>query len=577
MNHKYIALTIGPIIDSLLTARKTRELWAASYTFSYLMREITKVLEKQGTTIILPSTNNIDKQNKNGAGLYPDRIILQADISLDAVKITIQPVIQNFIDDIHERISTNTYAKYYDKDNAQLEIENPFTKKDVTDYLLQFFKLYAVEKTFDLAKDKEENIIFKTYSLLDTLELQDRIMPTEAIVDENKNSPYFQSSPKRIFWNKVNHSFLFKDGFIRKKRFDSLPEIATRELSNIDETHYDRIVGEEIEQYQDGDETAKKEDQAESKFMAEIKKHFAEEFKARHKYVAIVHADGDNVSKIIGTVGKLSENLNGDTNKGILKFSKVLLDYARESTEKIVDFGGAPVYMGGDDMLFFAPLTDNKSDKLKTILDLAKDLDDLFVNYFTPYIDEIKTKNKHLQKEGKKEIPIPSMSYGIAITYYKYPLYEARNQSFGLMEHVKNNVKEKNAINVTLLKHSGQNLSFLLKKKQGEVYRLANELINKKIDDSDFLNSFTYKLSTFQTILANIAHDKNRLEHFFKNYFNENYEQNQTFFKKLADLILEMSKESKKTNQKELEQEYFELLYGILRFIHFVRADDKDF
>lgn len=572
MNHKYIALTIGPIIDSLLTARKTRELWAASYTFSYLMREITEVLEKEGT-IILPSTDKIGDKNKHGAGLYPDRIILQTEKSLDDIKHIVKETIAAFITKVTKHIE----KKAYPKNEEKIKMPNSFINKGIENYFLQFFKLYAVEKTFNLAKDKDKNIIFKMYSLLDTLELQDRIMPTEAIVDENRNSPYFQSSPKRIFWNKVNRSFLFTDGFVEKKRFDSLPEIATRELRNIDETHYDRIVGEEIEQYQGGDETAKKEDQAESKFVAEIKKQFAEKFKARHKYVAIVHADGDNVSKIIGTVGKLSENLNGDTNKGILKFSKVLLDYARESTEKIVDFGGAPVYMGGDDMLFFAPLTDNKSDKLKTILDLAKDLDDLFVNYFTPYIDEIKTKNKHLQKEGKKEIPIPSMSYGIAITYYKYPLYEARNQSFGLMEHVKNNVKEKNAINVTLLKHSGQNLSFLLKKKQGEVYRLANELINKKIDDSDFLNSFTYKLSTFQTILANIAHDKNRLEHFFKNYFNENYEQNQAFFKKLADLILEMSKESKKTNQKELEQEYFELLYGILRFIHFVRADDKDF
>ena len=42
----YTALTIGPIYKTLANARHTRELWAGSYTFSYLMKQILrKILE----------------------------------------------------------------------------------------------------------------------------------------------------------------------------------------------------------------------------------------------------------------------------------------------------------------------------------------------------------------------------------------------------------------------------------------------------------------------------------------------------------------------------------------------------
>ncbi|CAA6823139.1 MAG: Unknown protein, partial [uncultured Sulfurovum sp.] len=35
---KYIALTIGPIVDTLSLGRKTSEVWMASYLFSSFMK-----------------------------------------------------------------------------------------------------------------------------------------------------------------------------------------------------------------------------------------------------------------------------------------------------------------------------------------------------------------------------------------------------------------------------------------------------------------------------------------------------------------------------------------------------------
>ncbi len=71
---KYIALTLGPIIKTLSLAKKTRELWGASYMFSYLMRGIVGELQKDPYKIngefIMPSIENIGYQSKVGHPCY---------------------------------------------------------------------------------------------------------------------------------------------------------------------------------------------------------------------------------------------------------------------------------------------------------------------------------------------------------------------------------------------------------------------------------------------------------------------------------------------------------------------------
>ena len=51
---KYIGLTIGPIAKTLHQARKTREIWGASYLFSYLMKKIIKKLKDKDVKFVLP-------------------------------------------------------------------------------------------------------------------------------------------------------------------------------------------------------------------------------------------------------------------------------------------------------------------------------------------------------------------------------------------------------------------------------------------------------------------------------------------------------------------------------------------
>ena len=52
---KYTGINIGPIVDTLSLARKPKELWAASYMFSYLMERILKAVKDKGLRIVSPA------------------------------------------------------------------------------------------------------------------------------------------------------------------------------------------------------------------------------------------------------------------------------------------------------------------------------------------------------------------------------------------------------------------------------------------------------------------------------------------------------------------------------------------
>ena len=70
---RYTAINIGPIIGTITMARKPRELWSASYLFSFLMECLIKELKVKEKTILSPAS--LDKVQK--VGLYPDRVFVE--------------------------------------------------------------------------------------------------------------------------------------------------------------------------------------------------------------------------------------------------------------------------------------------------------------------------------------------------------------------------------------------------------------------------------------------------------------------------------------------------------------------
>ena len=83
---KYIGLTIGPIYDTIVKAKKIKEIWLASYVFSYLMKKIVENF--QGYEILIPISHD-NSQNEQKTGNFPDRFIFKPENDDDFKKLKV--------------------------------------------------------------------------------------------------------------------------------------------------------------------------------------------------------------------------------------------------------------------------------------------------------------------------------------------------------------------------------------------------------------------------------------------------------------------------------------------------------
>lgn len=578
MHPTYLTLTTGPILDTLMSAQKTRELWAASYFFSYLMREIVKELKASHSDkvrIVLPATSMLDQTNYLGAGLYPDRVYLQVREGSESSALdTVWKVCEFVVESTGRKIARDLKrldGQFPNKVGKKSISRNPFNEEDCINCLRQFVKLYLAANEIPIGG----NIVFRLSSIADLMDLQPRILPLRQEVSFNSQSnsgsakfPVDQDnrSPLQRFFYLANWSFLFRDGFHakegekRKHGFDSLIEVGSRELGHLEPEIYREIIKEEIHNSRSDEEVTSLEPDEEV-IIGKFRRRITDDrghtlFQDYHKYTAIVHADGDNIGKIIAAVG---------TDPGeITAFSEALLAFAKEATEIVVSQGGAPIYMGGDDMLFLAPVctrTPGNKNQRTNLFNLIAKLDARFQALIIEKFESAIQEYFENQNTDESKRVFPSMSYGISIAFHKYPLYEAKDLSYKNLEKVKYKHPGKNAVSVTLLKHSGQNIPFLIPK-SGQVWKAFLEFVGKTNTNSSFLNSFTYKLSTLKPLLQPIAGNQERLKMFFQNNFNENYSANEEFYEALGAFIIALLQKEAKLNE--------ELLYGTLRFIHFI-------
>ncbi len=495
----YIALTIGPIFKTLSNAKKTKELWSGSYIFSYIMREIIRGF-KDTTTIVIPaidenlfdSTKKLKDDTYIGAGFFHDRFIFESKSEdSDKLKKLIDTILDDLASDINKHfekalhihnkklseVGDDTKKYYQDK---ILEI-NSIDKKEVTNFLKEYFQIYFLEK-------EAKNPIIELSPYLDMLELKQKVIPKEKI------------NYLTLFMQNVNNSFLKEDAFGKDSGgFDSLPFIATRELhSKLDDVTKKRIFEQELD---DG----------------EIYESLKEELpdgtlKTYHKYIAIVQADGDNVGKIIKELTEFDE------------FSNKLLEFAKSSNKIIKDYGGSVIYAGGDDLLFFAPIVREE----KHIFILLEEIRENFNKIFKKYIQAIEEK-------GDKEIP--SLSFGLSISYYKYPLYEALlTATEELFEFAK--VGEKDNIALKLLQHSGQYIKTTIyqSSKSYKEFKKLTELFLSLDEKKDILSSFHHTVRKLEDVLKAIGKDPKAVRNFFDNNFNEAH---QDKYKEFTDVLVE--------------------------------------
>ena len=583
----YFALTIGPIYETISSARTTREMWASSYLFSYFIRQLVDKFEQKGMEILLPSPAYVTHKNYHGAGIYPDRVIAKSTLKQKDVQDIIDKIIEKLSEDILKHFnSRHKVITHSFKVNATINQQD-----GILDYLNKYLRIYYLSKELD---ENTDNIINMLYPYLDAMELQPRILPAEKfpatiykrLLEIAASKASIQTSPLRLFTDLINGSFLIDDGLGTqeerkmnshdpKRHFNTMNEIATAELKYISKNRYaefEAAVQSEInETWQveiEKDRISEKEGKGEMETMQILRNNFQNEFKTYHNYMAIIHGDGDNVGKIIKNMTNVKvQNVKIGQEEALKAFSKMLTGYAVEATKIVADYGATPVYIGGDDLFFFAPVASiNKvTNQWMTILDLIAELDELFNSLI---------RDQTIYDWGLAADRKPSLSFGISITYRKFPLYEARNMSYSLMKYSAKEELGRNAVATTLLKASGHDISFGFSKKNPFVFEKIRELIHARVDTKEnFINSITYKLESLKKVIIPISGDAERVKNFFKNNFNENYKANVSFYESLEEFIVMLADQ----NSPSVLNDYnYDLLYGTLRFIHFLRSNEKE-
>lgn len=505
MNNKnlYIALTLGPIGRISSYAEDTKGIWASSYLFVYLAKKIIRPMYEE-RDFLLPQWAPAGCKNKDmrmfdpqsGAGLCPDHYIFRAE---EGDFDTLARICDNVY-----RETAGLISKTINKDQGKVEA-----------FLRRSIKIYFCEHEFD-AGTTEQGIVEECNRMLNAMECED-ICPSQ----EEEN--YFKT-----FFAEVNNSFLTQDAYGDKEN-----EKDPRLIKTIFEYSAGELAGR-------SDNDLVKVASGENPMPKEVRPY--------HKYIAIVKADGDNMSKML-------QAIYNDSQHTIHDLDRQLLEYNLKIGGLIRLFGGVPIYIGGDDLLFFAPVMYNG----ETIFQLLKSIDDTF--------------NEYMKAVGVAAVP--TLSFGLSMTYYKFPMFEAKDKAEALLAEAKSSSGNKNRIVWSLQKHSGQTIDGVMEKASTEMYADIQELINDgiaKLPDDEWLSSVVYWLDKEQDILTTVIKKPNMLQAYIDNNFNEGLHKGskEDVLTRIKNFL---EKHMLTLSGREARLSVLRTLYASLRFVIFIKKE----
>lgn len=283
--------------------------------------------------------------------------------------------------------------------------------------------------------------------------------------------------------------------------------------------------------------------------------------KSYHNYVCIVQADGDSMGKV---VSNLPDGL-------LPEISKALMSFGENASRLISDYGGLPIYAGGDDLLFIAPVWGGK-DAPKHIFRLLEELDVAYA----PIIKKV----DELLKDANEEAIHTSMSYGVSITYYKYPLYEAwKIANEQLFQKAKTKFgKSKNAIAWKIQKHAGSTYEGGFSKNNKALHDSFGNILQMITSDT-LVAAVAHKIRSGENILALLQHSEqldNRLKAFFDKII-DTADKDKTaidYIEAVRKLIIQLYGS---LDNKEIEDisALVSNAYGMLRTAKFINGEEE--
>lgn len=535
----YTALTIGPIYDTFTQAKLTRSIWAASYFFSLFARKVLEQAIQQNWKVLLPFSEEV-KKSGHGAGLYADRLYFK-DKTREELQKLVNDVITFFVVDM---LGNNTKLT----ENEVRNFLKNFLNTHIVEISLTDEELNEIKESRDEEGTSNNSVLRILNNLLDNKELNKRYVFN---FENNYLIDYFS-----VKWNE--NTALKTDAFgeFKDRHFKSIGEIATEDLS--ENNDYKKVLMKDFRN-------------VETEFIKELSKITQKNDKGKdisivqdyHKYYAVLYADGDNIGALLNKVANSDEQLK--------TFSKKLFEFGLRAEKSIADYGGSPIYLGGEDILAFLPIAYNDEKSLKSLAVLIRDLDKYFYKTLGEYASE-------------QKVTIPTLSYGLMLTYHKFPMREAMQQAHDMLECCKTKKKlfpNKNGISVRFQKHSGQYMECFIDKSKVDSTKKIFELLTKglqKKDKKDTLTGLTQRLKDdlfFSTFVYAVRN--NRIDAFFENFFNEEiHKQKITFTDYFKDLSNALKADYLITdNNKEKEEGYNkrfkDILFTVLRYYQFIQ------
>lgn len=535
---KYTAITIGPIGKTLAKARSVKSFWTASYLFSWIMRELLEKLPKENFEILSPyrAGKDVLGEISKKVGLFPDRLFAKGELEEKEFKRIKREIFgelaekfknafQDEKDDIARKIDTESDQKRKrELEEIKSRYSNAASKgEDIRKYLENYLSISSI--TVELSSDC--SILEQLNKYLDTQELF------------NKASTQTEEDYMEMFIEAPNIPFL--KAYSQDRAFPSTSEIAVSGW----EQNPPKDANGEVDY---------------SKLTSKTG------FRNCYKYLAVIKADGDGFGTYIKElkVDKEKEiKENGEKENELTRFTKSFFEFSVEVANELIQKTKAiPVYIGGDDLFLFAPVLEGNVEK--DVFNLIKEIDDLFI-----------------QKEIGEGL---SMSYGVSIFYYKSPMSEAIDIADSMLRKAKEEKEEKekkkDTVAISIQKHSGQKIEFLLPckhstdkcKQETGLYKKATELIRAFKEDDSMLNSLIYWIEDmYETIFTDeVTLYQERINAVFDNFFDEEiHKENEVFFDLLKKFIHSMH-HSEDPPRKLKDKK--KLLHGILRYCQFVTA-----
>lgn len=584
-NTHYLALTIGPIYKTIERARKTRELWASSYLLSQFMRILLTKIQAAGIGEALsPSLDELDAQNTqgttwHGAGIWNDNCFFRLpDVaSVNKAKKELPAIIKAAKSELLDLILLDIGKDKWDGPK----------EAGMRTILAKHFHCHAAI----WESDGNAPIIETLSKLTNSAEMLDQY---PGMHDDFVSKAMFRgkavkglydlgfSERDEVFTYYINNF----DKITRERRMPSLLEIALREYRKESDFYKDEIARIISENSQEGDDVeSEKEEREMIELLKSDKNTTGIPFKKRHKYVAVVQADGDGVGSIIS--GEKDES-------DVLGISKQLMAFSTAAVQNIFDYDGLPVYAGGDDLLFIAPLQ-NKDDK--NLFQLLQKIDATW--------------------KEKKPTENSSISFGVSIFYYKDPLGEVLPNARQLLNVVAKKLAterkatddapevmhQKDALAFRVMLHSGQAFATVLHK-HGTAWERWMDLMEQHAVQSEaaFVAGVVHTLERLGWLLED-ACQNGRTEAFFEHHFNEAKGEKQKAFiqtvKALAVAIhadygtlfpegcdvdaaaqasfyAALQHDNKEDGLSHETRFRNNLLYAALRMIQFLNAEDHD-